>query len=70
MSIHAKSKSLTGSAEFAAERERRDDAFSDIELEVVPLGSTTTEFRGHRICALRQYWDELTVFEQLGLLTP
>jgi hypothetical protein len=26
------------------------------------------EFRGDRICSLRQYWDELTVFDQLGLL--
>jgi ketosteroid isomerase-like protein len=85
---------------------RRDEAFSDIELEVTPLdvageyacaewrvamthsgaleikdaavveptglritvnGATIAEFRGDRICSLRQYWDELSVFEQLGL---
>jgi ketosteroid isomerase-like protein len=87
--------------------ERRDDAFSDVELEVSPLevvgeyacvewsvsmthtgrielaerkvvdptgvrvtlhGVTVAEFRGDRICSLRQYWDELSVFDQLGLL--
>ena len=92
--------------ELAAELERRDGAFSEIELEVVPLdvggdyacaewsvtmthtgpltlaggdvleptgtrvtvnGATVAEFRGDRICSLRQYWDELAVFEQLGL---
>ena len=31
-------------------------------------GVTVAEFRGDRICALRQYWDELAVFEQLGLV--
>jgi ketosteroid isomerase-like protein len=93
--------------ELKHEFERRDDAFSDIELEVSPLevggeyacvewsvsmthtgqievadgkvvdptgvrvtlhGITVAEFRGDRICSLRQYWDELTVFDQLGLL--
>jgi ketosteroid isomerase-like protein len=87
--------------------ERRDDAFSDIELEVSPLevvgeyacvewsvsmthtgqievadgktvdptgvrvtlhGITVAEFRGDQICSLRQYWDELSVFDQLGML--
>jgi ketosteroid isomerase-like protein len=33
-------------------------------------GVTVAEFRGERICALRQYWDELSLFEQLGLLSP
>jgi ketosteroid isomerase-like protein len=94
-------------SELMDEFERRDDAFSDIELEVSPLevggeyacvecsvsmthtgqievadgkvvdrtgvrvtlhGITVAEFRGDRICALRQYWDELSVFDQLGLL--
>jgi ketosteroid isomerase-like protein len=32
-------------------------------------GATVAEFRGDRICAARQYWDELAVFEQVGLLT-
>ena len=86
---------------------RRDESFSDIELDVAPLdvggdyacvewsvamthtgplavangmsieptgtrialhGVTVAEFRGDRICALRQYWDELSVYDQLGLL--
>ena len=93
--------------ELMHEFERRDDAFSDIELEVSPLevggeyacvewsvgmthtgqievadgkvvdptsvrvtlhGITVAEFRGDRICSFRQYWDELSVFDQLGLL--
>jgi ketosteroid isomerase-like protein len=97
----------TSAAELAAEHARRDEAFSDIDLTVVPLdvggefaaaewtvamthtgrlvladgvtveatglritinGVTVAEFLDDRICALRQYWDELTVFEQLGLL--
>jgi len=88
--------------------EVRDDAFSDIQVDIRPLdvggdyacaewtvtmthsgplalregatveptglqvtlhGVTIAEFRGPRICAVRQYWDELTVFEQLGLLS-
>ena len=87
--------------------ERRDDAFSNLELDASPLevggeyacvewsvtmthtgpieladgklvdptgahvtlyGITVAEFRGDRICSLRQYWDELSVFDQLGLL--
>ena len=99
--------SAASSRELAAEVERRDDAFSGVELEVRPLdingdfacaewwvtmshtgdllladgmtieptgvrirlnGATVAEFRGERICSLRQYWDELTVLEQLGLL--
>jgi ketosteroid isomerase-like protein len=98
--------SASSAAELAAQFERRDDAFSDIELEVAPLdvggdyacaewsvtmthtgplvvaegalveptgtritlnGATVAEFRGDRICSLRQYWDELAVFDQLGL---
>jgi ketosteroid isomerase-like protein len=31
-------------------------------------GVTVAEFRGDRICSLRQYWDELGVFEQIGLM--
>jgi hypothetical protein len=89
------------------EFDRRDDAFSDVQLETSPLeahgdyacvewsvtmthtgplpvadgkvvdptgvqvtlhGITVAEFRGDRICSLRQYWDELSVFDQLGLL--
>ena len=94
-------------SELMDEFQRRDDAFSDIELEVSPLdvvgeyacvewsvsmthtgrieladrkvvdptgvrvtlqGITVAEFRSDRICSLRQYWDELSLYEQLGLL--
>ena len=100
--------SATSVAELAAEFERRDNAFSEIELDVVPLdvggdyacaewsvamthsgrlalgggefieptglrialnGVTVAEFRGDRICSLRQYWDEFAVLEQLGVLS-
>jgi ketosteroid isomerase-like protein len=100
--------SAASSSELAAEFERRDDAFSGVELEVAPLdvngdfacaewwvtmthsgdlvladgmtieptgvrirlnGATVAEFRGERICSLRQYWDELAVLEQLGVLS-
>jgi ketosteroid isomerase-like protein len=91
--------------DLAAEFERRDAIFSDIELDVTPLdvggdyacvewtvtmthtgplalpdgevieptrgrvtlnGVTVAEFQDDRICAFRQYCDELTVLEQLG----
>jgi ketosteroid isomerase-like protein len=32
-------------------------------------GASVAEFRGERICSLRQYWDELAVLEQLGVLS-
>jgi ketosteroid isomerase-like protein len=90
-----------------SELERRDDAFSDLQLEASPLdvvgdiacvewrvtmthtgplvvadgkvvdptgmrvtlyGITVAEFRDDRISSLRQYWDELSLFDQLGLL--
>jgi len=96
-------------SELVEQLERRDEAFSDLELDVVPLdvggdfacvewsvemthtgelvlgngrrvapaglrvtvrGATVAEFRGARICSLRQYWDELSVLEQLGVLEP
>jgi ketosteroid isomerase-like protein len=37
-------------------------------LRITINGVTIAEFRGERICSLRQYWDELAVFEQLGVL--
>jgi ketosteroid isomerase-like protein len=37
-------------------------------LDVTIHGVTVAEFRGDRICSVRQYWDELTVYEQLGLV--
>jgi ketosteroid isomerase-like protein len=99
--------SASSAAELAAEFDRRDDTFSDIQLQVAPLdvagdfacvewtvtmthsgpltlrdgvvleptglsvtlnGATVAEFAGDRICSFRQYWDEFTVLEQLGLL--
>ena len=90
------------------ELERRDQAFTEVELDVAPLdvggdyacvewtvemthsgttvladnvhieasgvrvtlhGVTIAEFLGERICSVRQYWDEHTVLEQLGVLT-
>ena len=72
--------SASSLGELVAEFDRRDQAFSDIELEVAPEvveptgaritvnGATVAEFRGDRICSLRQYWDELAVFEQIGLM--
>jgi ketosteroid isomerase-like protein len=101
------SQAVSSRAELIAEAERRDQAFSDVELEVAPLdvggdyacaewsvamthsgplalaggavleptgtritlnGVTVAEFRGERICSVRQYWDELAVFEQIGLM--
>ena len=38
-------------------------------IRVTLHGVTIAEFLGDRICSLRQYWDEHTVLEQLGLLT-
>jgi ketosteroid isomerase-like protein len=106
--VWAPAMSATSAIELAAELERRDDAFSNIELEIAPLdvggdyacaewcvtmthsgrlvladgmiieptglrihlnGATVAEFRGERICSLRQYWDELAVLEQLGVLS-
>jgi ketosteroid isomerase-like protein len=100
-------RSTSTASELLDEAERRDDAFSEVELEVMPLdvggdyacaewrvtmrhtgdlelreravvpatglritinGVTIAEFDGARICALRQYWDELGVYEQLGLV--
>lgn len=100
-------RSVSSIGELLTELRRRDDAFSDVELEVSPLdvggdyagaewrvtmthtgnlvlgddniveptgervtlnGVTIAEFRGDRICSFRQYWDELSVFEQLGLI--
>jgi hypothetical protein len=91
--------------ELLDELDRRDDTFSDVELDLVALdvggdyacvewtavatpggmlrtnsgdaepaprvtlhGVTVAEFEGDRICALRQYWDELAVLDQLGTL--
>jgi ketosteroid isomerase-like protein len=92
--------------ELIGQLERREEAFSDLEVTTTPLdaggdyacvewtvtmthtgtlvlpgmvleptglvvtvrGVTVAEFRDDRICALRQYWDEFTVPEQLGVI--
>jgi ketosteroid isomerase-like protein len=36
-------------------------------MRITLNGITVAEFRGDRICSLRQYWDELAVFDQLGI---
>jgi len=98
---------VSSAAELAVEFEDRDEAFSDIELELSPLdaagnqacvewvatithsgplvidpdlviaptgrrislrGITIADFEGDRIQAFRQYWDEVSLIEQLGLL--
>jgi ketosteroid isomerase-like protein len=103
----APAMSVSSVSELADHLARREDAFSEIELEVTPLdvggdyacaewsltmthsgtlslpdgtviepagariylnGATVAEFRGERICSLRQYWDEFAVLEQLGLV--
>ena len=103
----APSRAASSLTELMAEIDRRDQAFSDVDVEVAPLdvggdyacaewsvtmthtgpltlaggevveptgaritvhGATVAEFRGDRICSLRQYWDELGVFEQIGLM--
>jgi ketosteroid isomerase-like protein len=99
---------IGSAAELAVEFEDRDEAFSDIELDLTPLdvagdraciewvatvthsgplvidddeivieptgkrctlrGVTIAEFEGDRIKEFRQYWDEVAILEQLGLL--
>jgi len=38
-------------------------------LRITLHGVTVAEFRGDQICSLRQYWDEFSVLEQLGVLS-
>jgi ketosteroid isomerase-like protein len=103
----APAASVSSSAELAGEFEDRDDAFSDLDLDLLPLdvagdracvewvatvthsgplvvdedlvieptglrcrlrGVTIAEFDGDRIRSFRQYWDEVSLIEQLGLL--
>jgi ketosteroid isomerase-like protein len=107
--VHAWSPAMTVSsaAQLAVEFEDREDAFSDIELEMSPLpvggdqaciewiatathsgpltvdddavieatgrritlrGVTVADFAGDRIRAFRQYWDEVGLLVELGLL--
>jgi ketosteroid isomerase-like protein len=44
------------------------DVLEPTGLRVTVHGATVAEFRDDLICAVRQYWDELAMFEQLGLL--
>jgi len=37
-------------------------------IRVALHGVTIAEFLDERICSLRQYWDELAILEQLGVL--
>ena len=39
-------------------------------VRIAVHGVTVAEFQGERICAARQYYDELSVLEQLGVLRP
>lgn len=36
-------------------------------LSVTAIGVTIAEFRGEQICAVRQYWDEAALLDQIGL---
>jgi hypothetical protein len=56
---------MTHTGPLEMERETVVDATG---VSVVLHGITVAEFEGEKICALRQYWDELSVFEQLGLV--
>lgn len=98
---------VSSAAELAVELEDRQEAFSDIDLEVTPLdvggdqacvewiatathsgplvidedivieptggrftlrGVTVADFERDRIRAFRQYWDEVSLLEQLELI--
>ena len=98
---------VSSSAELAVELEDRQEAFSDIDLDVTALdvgadqacvewiatathsgplvidedvvieptggrftlrGVTVADFEGDRIRAFRQYWDEVSLLEQLELV--
>jgi len=98
---------VSSAAELAVELEDRQEAFSDIDLDVTPLdvgadqacvewiatathsgplvidedvvieptggrftlrGITVADFEGDRIRAFRQYWDEVSLLEQLELI--
>jgi ketosteroid isomerase-like protein len=37
-------------------------------LRLTVNGVTIAEFDGDRICSFRQYWNELSVYEQIGLV--
>jgi hypothetical protein len=45
-----------------------DTVIEPTGVRVTLHGATVAEYRGDLICSLRQYWDELTMAEQLGLV--
>jgi ketosteroid isomerase-like protein len=98
---------VSSAAELAVELEDRQEAFSDIDIDVTPLdvgadqacvewvatathsgslvidedivieptggrftlrGVTVADFEGDRIRAFRQYWDEVSLLEQLEII--
>jgi ketosteroid isomerase-like protein len=58
------SVALTHTGPLAVDAGRSIDATG---LRVAVHGVTVAEFRGPRICSLRQYWDESSVLDQLGV---
>ena len=48
--------------------EVNDDAIEPTGSRVTMHGVTVADFEGDRICAFRQYWDEVALLEQLGVL--
>jgi hypothetical protein len=49
------------------------DGDTRIDVEGTPLtirGVTVADFRGKRIVAMRQYWDEVELLSGMGLLPP
>jgi hypothetical protein len=49
------------------------DGDTRIDAEATPLtirGVTVADFRGKRIVAMRQYWDEVELLSGMGLLPP
>jgi len=47
-----------------------DTSIEPTGVRITLHGITVAEFRGDRICALRQYWDESAVLDQLGVARP
>jgi hypothetical protein len=45
-----------------------DTAIEPTGIRITLHGITVTEFQGKRLCSLRQYWDEFSVLEPLGVL--
>jgi ketosteroid isomerase-like protein len=45
-----------------------DNVIEPTDQEIIVRGVTVADFDGSRIVGLRQYWDELSLLEALGLL--